>query len=62
MILFFLLEIRSEHEKDRLAHLMAYGVDPNKMALQAAQRSPTPPSPHEIDRFDECKLTFVVFN
>jgi hypothetical protein len=48
-----LTEVRTEQEKDRLAHLMAYGTDPIKMALRAAQRSPTPP-PREVDRFDEC--------
>jgi hypothetical protein len=48
-----LTEVRTEQEKDRLAHLMAYGTDPIKMALRAAQRSPTPP-PRELDRFDEC--------
>lgn len=48
------VEARTELEKDRLAHLMAYGTDPTKMALQAAQRSPTPPPPPELDRFDEC--------
>jgi len=32
---------------------MAYGTDPTKMVLRAAQRSPTPPPP-ELDRFDEC--------
>jgi hypothetical protein len=47
-------EVRTEQEKDRLAHLMAYGTDPTKMALRAAQRSPTPPPPPELDRFDEC--------
>ncbi|CAF3360512.1 unnamed protein product [Rotaria socialis] len=49
------MKVRTEQEKDRLAHLMAYGVDPAKMALQAAQRSPTPP-PRELDRFDELVL------
>ncbi|CAF2805572.1 unnamed protein product [Rotaria sp. Silwood2] len=48
-------KVRTEQEKDRLAHLMAYGIDPAKMALQAAQRSPTPP-PRELDRFDELVL------
>jgi hypothetical protein len=33
---------------------MAYGIDPNKAALEAAQRPPTPPPPPELDRFDEC--------
>jgi hypothetical protein len=47
------LEIRSEQEKDRLAHLMAYGTDPNKMPNKAAERSPTPP--RQLDRFDECR-------
>jgi hypothetical protein len=54
IILFFFVEVRTEQEKDRLAHLMAYGTDPTKLALQAAQRSPTPPPPPELDRFDEC--------
>lgn len=48
------VEARTDQEKDRLAHLMAYGTDPTKMALEAAQRSPTPPPPPELDRFDEC--------
>ncbi len=48
-------EARTEQEKDRLAHLMAYGTDPTKMALRSAQRSQTPsPPPRELDRFDEC--------
>ncbi len=55
MLFYFIFpEVRTEQEKDRLAHLMAYGIDPTKMALQAAQRSPTPPPPRELDRFDEC--------
>lgn len=49
------VEARTEQEKDRLAHMMAYGTDPVKMALEAAQRSPTPPPPRELDRFDECR-------
>jgi hypothetical protein len=53
-LIFFFVEVRTEQEKDRLAHLMAYGTDPAKLALQAAQRSPTPPPPPELDRFDEC--------
>lgn len=53
------IEVRTEEEKDRLANLMAYGIDPKKMALQAAQRSPSPPpTAHEIDRFDECTSNF----
>ena len=53
--MFFLsVEVRTEQEKDRLAHMMAYGTDPVQMALRAAQRSPTPPPPRELDRFDEC--------
>lgn len=54
MITFSLIEVRTEQEKDRLAHLMAYGTDPTKMAFREAQRSPSPPPPRELDRFDEC--------
>lgn len=46
-------EGRTEQEKERLANLMAYGVDPNKRLLEETQRTPTPP--REVDRFDECK-------
>lgn len=46
-------KVRSEQEKDRLAHMMAYGTDPAKMAYQAAQRTPSPPPCRELDRFDE---------
>ena len=41
---------------------MAYGTDPTKMALEAAQRSPTPPPPPELDRFDECTLKQYFFS
>ena len=44
-------EGRTDQEKDRLANLMAYGVDPSKVPAQP-ERSPTPP--RELDRFDEC--------
>lgn len=54
LIIFSLSEVRSEQEKDRLAHMMAYGIDPAKMAYQAAQRTPSPPPRRELDRFDEC--------
>lgn len=68
MITFSLIEVRTEQEKDRLAHLMAYGTDPTKMAFREAQRSPSPPPPRELDRFDECMskkqetLIFILFN
>lgn len=58
---FFFVEVRTEQEKDRLAHLMAYGTDPTKMALQEAQRSPSPPPPRELDRFDECMLKKIAY-
>ncbi|CAF1351555.1 unnamed protein product [Adineta steineri] len=45
---------RTEQEKDRLAHLMAYGTDPSKIVPKSGQRSPTPP--RELDRFDELVL------
>ena len=47
------VEGRTDEEKDRLANLMAYGVDPNQLALQRAEPSPSPPP--EVDRFDECE-------
>lgn len=59
--LFFLsnqVEGRSEQEKDRLANMMAYGVDPNQLALQRDE--PTPSPPPEIDRFDECEKNSIV--
>lgn len=49
------LETRSDEEKDRLANLMAYGVDPTKMPVKSISDSPPPPS-REIDRFDECRI------
>lgn len=61
LFIFIFVEVRTDKEKDRLAHLMAYGVDPTKMAARAAQRSPTPPPPPEIDRFDECIFIFLCF-
>jgi hypothetical protein len=45
------LEMRAEHEKDRLANLMAYGVDLDKLPAKKVERVSTPP--REIDRFDE---------
>ncbi|CAF0778026.1 unnamed protein product [Adineta steineri] len=45
---------RTEQEKDRLAHFMAYGTDPSKITPKSGQRSPTPP--RELDRFDELVL------
>ena len=33
--------------------MMAYGIDPTKMPPKSAQ-SETPPTPRELDRFDEC--------
>jgi len=45
-----LSEVRTDQEKDRLAHMMAYGIDPAKIV----QREPSPPPPcRELDRFDE---------
>lgn len=49
---FLFAEGRTDQEKDRLANLMAYGVDPTKIPAQGPERSPTPP--RELDRFDEC--------
>lgn len=46
-------KVRTEQEKDRLAHMMAYGMDPTKIAYQAAQRTPSPPPHRALDRFDE---------
>ncbi|CAF1358291.1 unnamed protein product [Rotaria sordida] len=46
-------KIRTDQEKDRLAHLMAYGIDPTKMICKTVECS-TPT--REIDRFDELVL------
>ncbi|CAF1538125.1 unnamed protein product [Adineta ricciae] len=48
------MKARTEQDKDRLAHMMAYGIDPTKVSSKPAQRSPTPPK--ELDRFDELVL------
>lgn len=53
---FISLETRSDQEKDRLANLMAYGIDPLKVTSKSISNSPTSPPPHEIDRFDECRI------
>lgn len=44
------IKIRPDDEKDRLANLMAYGVDPNQMPMKNVE---TPPNKGKIDRFDE---------
>jgi len=48
---FIFVEVRTDQEKDRLAHLMAYGVDPTKVIYKTTECSSPP---REIDRFDEC--------
>ncbi|UJR22779.1 hypothetical protein I4U23_025811 [Adineta vaga] len=50
------IKARTEQEKDRLAHMMAYGIDPTKMPSKSAQDSESPPPPKELDRFDELIL------
>ncbi|CAF2357762.1 unnamed protein product [Rotaria sp. Silwood2] len=47
------IKIRTDQEKDRLAHLMAYGIDPTKMVYKTIE---CPPPTREIDRFDELVL------
>ncbi|CAF4617418.1 unnamed protein product [Rotaria sp. Silwood1] len=47
------IKTRTDQEKDRLAHLMAYGIDPTKMVYKTNECS-TPT--REIDRFDELVL------
>ncbi|CAF2127017.1 unnamed protein product [Rotaria magnacalcarata] len=47
------IKTRTDQEKDRLAHLMAYGVDPTKVIYKQVEYSPPP---REIDRFDELVL------
>ncbi|CAF1088714.1 unnamed protein product [Adineta ricciae] len=47
-------KVRTDHEKDRLANLMAYGIDPSKMPCKPSDCSPS--ANREIDRFDELVL------
>ncbi|UJR26235.1 hypothetical protein I4U23_007578 [Adineta vaga] len=52
------MKIRTDHEKDRLANIMAYGTDPSKMPRKPNDclSSPPPPPPRQIDRFEELVL------
>ena len=47
---FRLAETRADEEKERLANLMAYGVDPSQMPVKTVE---DPPTVRQIDRFDE---------
>lgn len=59
-LLFIFVEARTDAEKDRLANLMAYGIDPTKTTYPTTKSSLSPT--REVDRFDECpKLSFSIY-
>lgn len=45
---------RSAREKEKLANIMAYGEDVDKIPLERVRRRLATPPP-EPDRFDECR-------
>jgi hypothetical protein len=53
-------EGRTDAEKDRLANLMAYGVDPTKTAYSTKKSSHSPT--RKMDRFDECPFETFFFD
>ncbi len=59
-MLFIFVEARTDAEKDRLANLMAYGIDPTKTTYPTSKSSLSPT--REIDRFDECITQTFLFN
>ena len=51
----------TDKDKDRLAHIMAFGKDLNTMPFKTEKEESSPEPEPELDRFEECMILIKLY-